>query len=247
MISIAKIFNSRNREKERSAPRWVIGLLLGVLFLQLAWASQRPPPVARAEDFSAPPSLAVLRLAALGDSIAFARMVMLWVQNFDNQPGLAVPFRNLDYEALAHWLERVLALDPRSEYPIHAAWGFYTPVPDKQKSLRMLTFLHERFREEPKTRWRWLALAAVNARHRWKEKDLSLAILNEIHTKSKEGSLPAWVRGIYLSILREEGALESARLWIGGLIHNGEITDPGELQYLHAWLERLEAEAAAGH
>lgn len=245
MISTAKIF--RNRGQSRPAPRWVVGLFLGVLLLQLAWASQRPPPMARAEDFSAPPSLAVLRLAALGDGIALARMVMLWVQNFDNQPGLAVPFRQLNYDTLSRWLERILTLDPRSDYPLHAAWNFYSPVGDKQKSMRMFTFLHERFLESPKNRWRWLALAAVNAHHRWGEQERALAALNDIHDKARQGDLPAWARGVHLSILHKRGELDSARQLVGGLLYNGEITDPGELHYLKGWLEKLEAEATPGH
>ncbi len=244
MISIAKIFRANRREQPRSPPRWVLVLLAGTLAMQLAWGSTRPPPVAQADQFASPPALAVLRLAALGDTIAFSRMVMLWVQNFDNQPGLAMPFRHLDYGALAQWLERVQSLDPQSDYPLHAALHFYTPIPDKQRSLKMIDFIHERFLENPDLRWRWLALAAVEARHRWGEKGLALAFLYEIHDKARQGHLPPWVRGVQLSIVREEGGVQSARQLVGGLLHNGAITDPGELKYLQSWLEQWESDAS---
>ncbi|MEO5362297.1 MAG: hypothetical protein H7838_01540 [Magnetococcus sp. DMHC-8] len=194
--------------------------------------------------FHPPPPLAVLRLAALGDNIAMARLLMLWVQNFDNQPGLAVPFRNLDYGALTRWLERILILDPRGEYPLYAALRFYSPIPDKSRALTMVSFLRDRFREDPARRWRWLALAAVNVRHRWQEKALALSLLDEIHAQAGQGHLPPWVRGVQLHLLREEKGLQSARQLAGGLLHNGAITDPGELAYLQNWLEKWETDAA---
>ncbi|MBF0582687.1 MAG: hypothetical protein HQL80_00485 [Magnetococcales bacterium] len=244
MISTAKIISQRKRQSARTVPGWVVVLLLVAGGMQLAWGSSRPPPTARATALAAPPPSALLRLAALGDSIAFARALMLWVQNFDNQPGLAIPFRTLDYEALAQWLRQVLALDPRSEYPLYAALSFYAPIADKSRSLRMLAFIHASFRENPALRWRWLALAAVEARHRWGEKGLALSYLNEIYDQAAQGHLPQWVRGMQLSLLRQEEGLQSARQIVGGLLYNGVITDPGELKYLQAWLERWEAEAA---
>ena len=246
MTSIAKIFNvpwrRGTREKMRPAPRWIIFLLLVLLVLQLAWSYGRPPPVAKVEDFSPPPSLAVMRLASLGDAIAFAKMAMLWLQNFDNQPGLAIPFRNLDYESLALWLERILALDPKSEYPLHAALRFYASVPDKTRTRRMLTFVHEQFHGDPEHRWRWLSFAAIDARHRLKDKALALKFLNDVLDKANQGRFPQWVRGVQWSLMRETGALQSARQLVGGLLHNSAITDPGELKFLNNWLEALESE-----
>ena len=248
MTSIAKIFNvslqRSSRETLRPAPHWIMLLLMVMLALQLAWGSARLPVVAKAEDFSSPPSLAVLRLASLGDSIAFAKMTMLWLQNFDNQPGLAIPFRNLDYEALALWLEKILELDPKSEYPLHAALRFYAPIPDKVRTRRMLTFIHEQFQRDPEHRWRWLSFAAIDARHRLQDNTLALAFLKDVTNKAKQGRFPQWVHGLQWSLMREAGALQSARQLVGGLLHHGTITDPGELNFISDWLEALESEEA---
>ena len=246
MISIAKIFSAPLRRSTQEAlrppPRWIIFFLVVGLALQLLLSTARQPPAAKFEDFSPPPSLSVLRLAALGDTIAFAKLAMFWLQNFDNQPGLAIPFRTMDYEALALWLETILALDPKSEYPLYAALRFYSPIPDETKSRRMLTFIHEQFPKDPERRWRWLSFAAVDARHRLKDEALALTFLNDVSDQATQGKLPPWVHGVHWSLMREAGALQSARQLVGSLLHHGGITDPGELKFLSDWLEALEAE-----
>ena len=39
---------------------------------------------------------------------------------------------------------------------------------------------------------------------------------------------------------RDMGELEAARILIGGLIHSGRITDPGEIRFLGARLAEIE-------
>lgn len=231
----------RTKERLRKPPLWIVVLLSAALVGQLMWGSRQSPPVAKAEELMAPPSLNMLRLATLGDSIALAKILMLWLQNFDNQPGLAIPFRRLNYPLLEKWLQTILILDPKSDYPLHAALRFYASIPDEIKVRRMLLFIHDRFQEDA-SRWRWLAFGAVIARHRLNDSTLALKFLNDIADKVDEGSLPQWVRGVHFSVLQEMGELKSARLIIGGLLHNKEITDPGELKFLSDWLKALESD-----
>ena len=104
-----------------TVPGPVMTLLVAGLALQISWHGLQPPPVARQEALPPAPDAAVLRLATLGDPLPAAKVAMLWLQAFDNQPGISIPFRELDYVRLETWLERILSLDPSGQYPLLAA------------------------------------------------------------------------------------------------------------------------------
>ena len=101
-----------------SVPRAVLLLLALSLGLQLAWYAGQPQRLAVAEDLPPPPSPAALRIAGFGEPIALAKALMLYLQAFDNQPGISIPFDKLDYGRVQGWLDRVLQLDP-PPFPAH--------------------------------------------------------------------------------------------------------------------------------
>ena len=67
------------------------------------------PPTAEAQQLQTPPSQSVLRLSALGDPVALARILMIDIQGFDNQKGVSLPFNQLDYDVLGEWLDAIVA------------------------------------------------------------------------------------------------------------------------------------------
>jgi len=222
-------------------PRPVIGLLAIGLALQIAWHGLRPAPEARAEALPRPPSVELLRLVALGDATLAAKLLMLWLQTFDNQPGISLPFRDLDYGRVEAWLDRILALDPRAHYPLLAASRLYGAVPDAEKSRRMFEFVYEQFLEDPNRRWRWLAHAAIMAKHRLDDLPLALRYARAVTEHATGAEVPAWARDMSIFVLEEMGELEAARVLVGGLLASGQITDPNELRFLERKLEALEA------
>ena len=104
-----------------NVPRRVIVFLALAFGGQLAWHGARTDLVAVAEDLAPPPSAASLRIASMGDPLVLAKTLMLWLQAHDNQPGISIPFRALDYGVVRDWLGRILDLDPRGQYPLLAA------------------------------------------------------------------------------------------------------------------------------
>ncbi len=44
------------------------------------------------------PSVPLLRATSLDEPIALSKMLMLYLQAFDNQPGISIPFREMDYD-----------------------------------------------------------------------------------------------------------------------------------------------------
>lgn len=222
-----------------AVPRSVWLLLLLALLLQVGWQASRPPQRAQAQALPPPPSTAALRLAALGEPVALARLTMLYVQGFDEQPGVSVGWRQLDYLTVTGWLQRVLDLDPRGQSPLLAASQVYGAVGDPVRTRQMLEFVHARFAEDPNRRWPWLAHAALVAKHRLHDLPLARRYARDIRLQATGGDVPPWAHELEAFIAEDMNQLASARALIGGLLQSGRITDPRELQFLEERLDRL--------
>jgi hypothetical protein len=230
---------NRSERPVAAVPRLVLMVLAVALAAQLAWHGLRPEAGERMRDLPAVPSDAALRLTALGEEPAAARLWMLWLQAFDYQPGISVPFARLDYERLAGWLDRILSLDPRSGYPLLSAARVYSQVPDEARQRRMVAFVREKFAEDPADRWQWMAHAVYVAKHLLGDLDLALELARELRIRTQPGEAPGWARQMELFVLEDLGDVEGARILLGGLIESGAITDANEIRFLK---ERLGVE-----
>ena len=220
-------------------PRPVLAVLIAAFCLQVAWQWQLPKPVARAEALGDPPAPAALRVAALGEPIVLAQMTMLYLQAFDNQPGVSIPFRDLDYGRVIAWLDAILDLDPVGQYPLLMASQIYGQVPDLTRQRRMCEFVRRQFERDPDRRWRWLAHCAIMAKHRLNDRPLALSYAEAITAKARRAS--GWARQMRIFILADLGEIEAAKVLLGGLLESGEVTDPKEIHFLSERLKELEA------
>lgn len=218
-------------------PRPVLVLLAAALALQIGWQALQPKPSARAEALGVPASLPVLKAASLGEPIVLAQWLILYLQAFDNQPGISIPFKDLDYPRVIRWLETILGLDPVTEYPLMMASQLYGQVPDQAKQRLMFDFVHRKFLEDPDRRWRWLAHCALLAKHRLRDAPLALKYADDITRYARTAS--SWARQMRIFILEDMGELESATVLLGGLLASGEVTDPKEIHFLTRRLEEL--------
>lgn len=222
-------------------PRWVLLLLAAALCLHVAWHALRPRPDARAEALGSPPALALLRPLALGEPIALAQLLTLYLQAFDNQPGVSIPFLELDYARVVAWLGTILELDAVGQYPLLLASQVYSHVPDAAKQRRMCEFVRNQFDRDPDRRWRWLAHCAIMAKHRLGDVRLALSYADAIARSARHAS--NWARQMRIFILEDLRELEAAKVLLGGLLASGEVTEPKEIHFL---MERLKTLEAAG-
>ena len=237
----------RSRERDAGAvPAAVRLMLAAALALQIGWHAWRPDARAEAQQLGPVPAASVLRLAAFGDREALAKVLMLQLLTHDSQPGVRIPFTDLDYERVAGRLDAIVDLDPRADSPLLAAARLYGSVSDPERQRTMFDLVHRRFHEAPDRRWPWLAHAAVMAKHRLADPALALRYARAVTEHATGSHVPAWVRDMSVLFAEDMGELEAARILIGGLIHSGRVTDPSEIRFLGARLEEIEGRAGAG-
>ena len=236
---------ARSRERPIAAvPPAVRWMLAAALALQIGWHAWRADALAEARPLASVPAAPALQIAAFGDQAAFARLLMLRLQAHDSQPGVSVPFMDLDYERVAGWLDAIIDLDPRADSPLLAAARLYGSVPDPGRQRTMFELVHRRFLEDPNRRWPWLAHAAVIAKHRLADPALALRYARAVTEHATGPHVPAWVRDMSALVAADIGELEAARIIIGGLLHGERVSDPGEIRFLAARLAEIEARLA---
>jgi len=237
--------NLINRQDERSVndvPVFIIIALIMAFLFQIYWSSSSAQLTINIKPLPVPPSKIESQLMGLGDSITIAKLFMLWLQAFDNQPGVSVPFKNLDYQRVINWLERILSLDPKGQYPLLAAGRIYGVVEDDERKRQMLEFISEQFLKDPNRRWPSMAHAVYVAKHRLKDYPLALEYAHTVAREVTVENIPVWVKQMEIYVLEDMGEIESAKILIGGLLESGAITDAHELQFLQDRLDRLERE-----
>lgn len=180
-----------------------------------------------------------MQIASMGEPAALARATMLWLQAFDNQAGVSIAFRQLDYARLQGWLDVVSKLDKNTVYPLMAASRIYTSVNDDERLESIMEYVYSHYHENPKKNWPWLAQVAVLAKHRLHDNDLALKYANALADSSRDVEIPAWARQIQLVLLDEMGEQEALRILIGGLLVSGQVTDAQEQRFLELMLERM--------
>ena len=148
----------------RDVPLPVLVMLLAALATQLFWHSQQQPIVAKAEDLPRPMSTRAYVMSSFGEPLAAAKVLNLWLQAFDNQPGVSIPLHALDYDVVTDWLDTILELDPRGVYPMLVAARIYGSVSDKEKKREMMDYIFYKFNEDPNRHWRWLAQGRLAGR-----------------------------------------------------------------------------------
>ena len=221
-------------------PKSVRWLLLLTLLMQLIWHSFQEPVVAKAEDLAPPLSTRTYVMSSLGEPIAAAKFLNLWLQAFDNQPGASISFHQLNYPRLTQWLDTILELDPEGHYPMLVASRVYGSVKDPEKQRIMMDYVFYKFNEDPNKYWRWLAHVVITAKHELKDLELALKYANALSEKATGENVPYWAKDMKIIVLEDMGQVEAAKILVGALIDSGEITDPYELNFLTHKIQTLE-------
>lgn len=227
----------------RSVPNSLIIMLLISLLVQVCWHRYASSNQINREYLSAAPEENYLRFVALGEPEVLAKGLMFWLQSFDNQPGVSLPLQALNYKNVIDWLEKISILDEHSHYPLFSAAYIYAVIKDDKKQRKIFNFIEKRFKQHPDRYWRWLAHAAIKARHSLHDNDLALYYAKLLRLHATGPNVPLWAQQMEIGILEAKGEYQSAKLLIGGLLSEGKITEPQELHFLNERLKQLKATA----
>jgi len=224
----------------RDVPMPVMFMLLLMFAVQLIWHSQQAPVVARAEDLPLPKSARTYVMSSFGEPIATSKVLNLWLQAFDTQPGVSLPLQALDYKVVEKWLDTIMELDPRGHYPMLVATRIYGSVSNRAKQREMMDYVFHKFSENPNKNWRWLAEAVIIAKHELKDMKLALKYADALTARATGPNVPYWAKDMKIIVLEDIGEVEAAKILVGGLLESGEITDPYELRFLQNKIKVLE-------
>lgn len=225
----------------KDVPLSVKIFLVITLLLQLLWHSLQEPVVAKAEDLPPPLSTRSYVMSSLGEPIAAAKLLNLWLQAFDNQPGASLSFHQLNYPRITQWLDTILELDPEGPYPMLVAARVYGSIQDDEKKRIMTDYIYNKFNENPNKHWRWLAHVIITAKHELKDNELALKYAHALAEKATADNVPYWARDMKIIVLEDMGEVEAAKGLVKALIDSNQITDPYELKFLVQKIVTLEA------
>ena len=224
-----------------TVPLPVLAVFIAGLVIQVCWSYARPQASATAEALPDAPDTRLLHLYGLGEPDALAKILMLWLQAFDNQPGVNIPFARLDYVGVINWLDALLDLDSRFQYPLLSASRVYTQTPNDAGKRQMLEFVHRRFLDDPGLRWPWMAHGVYVAKHRIRDLQLALKYAYALRQNVSSDAAPPWATQMEIFVLEDLGEIESARIIIGGLLASGRLAgNDNELRFLKNKLTELE-------
>jgi len=144
---------------------------------------------------------------------------------------------------LLGWLRAALETDPLSQYPLFLAARVYAETADTERARIALEFVYQEFLRDPNRRWRWLAHAALLAKHRLKDMPLARRYAQALERNTTAREIPAWARQMEIFILEDMNELEAAKIMIASLLQSGLVHDPAELRFLIERLEALEAKS----
>ncbi len=219
--------------------KWLWGLLAFTLTAQLVFHHYQPDALVDQRGFKLwkPPSINILQAASFGDPLLLSRGMMLNLQAFDSQQGESLSFKELDYNVLTEWLDRIVALDEKTQYPHFSAANVYATVSDNERRLIMIEWVRKHFREMPDARWESMARAAHVVQYIIKDEKLGLELAQEIRLYTSAGKVPGWARQMEAFLLENKNQYEAATSLLFNLLQDGEVTDPIEFTFL---LDRIE-------
>ncbi len=222
-------------QSARPLPVGLLLLLLVFIVVRITSAAQREPWRAEAADLSAASS-GLLTIVGGGDPLPVARVTTLWLQAFDNQPGISLSYRELDYPIVTGWLDEIVRLDSRGQYPLLLASRLYGEVNQPSKQRLMADWVFQQYRLNPAQNWRWLTHWVTLARHQLDDLPLALTYANALAQADGDFGVPGWARQMEVLLLDDMGEHQSAAIMLGGLLDSGVVTDPAEQRFL---LQRL--------
>jgi hypothetical protein len=218
-------------------------IALAMLQVAFAWSIRTLDP--KRDYLAPPPSAATEAALAFGDPQFLFRIFALDVQNAGDTGGRVVPVKNYDFDRVIGWLEALTRLDPRSDFPIGMAGGYFGLSQDVKDVAPIVRFMMRNVDASPRTRWKLLYDAIYLARHRLKDDDLGLEAARQMASYDFDEVDP-WAAFTPAFILEDLGRYEEAQAEVRDALGRvGLRMTERDRSWIDAYLGFL-AEVAAG-
>ncbi len=192
-------------------------------------------------DLEAPPRLALVRTASLGEDSFAGCLVALFLQNFNVSLGRATPVAAMDRGAVVRWLDLATELDADSRYPLLLASRHFAETGTPEQRRYMLDWIYQRFQERPNERWPWLVHAVFAARHVLHDDALAKTYATALRRRVTDPKAPSWVGQMDLLLRADLGEVDDAKAVLAGLIDAGQVRSPGELEFLESRIAAVQS------
>ena len=235
-----RLFVADEYQPLRVVPLLLWALLFSAMAVQVAFVKWvLPPPEAKAEALRPPPSEEILRWSSFGDEPVFARMLMLNLQGYDNQRGVSVPFRKLDYDVIGEWLDRIVKLDERADYPHFSAAKLYGVVNHEPRRRKMIEWVRKHFADRPDGRWEWMAFSTNLANYTLKDEELGLEMARDLRQKTTPGAVPLWPRQMEIWFIENTGDDKTAADMLRQQLLDGEVMEQLDYNFSYDRLNEI--------
>ena len=192
------------------------------------------------QTLSPPKSQVFYQSVSLYSDRLLSYLLLIGVQLHDNQKGLHVNYRHIDYRVLQDWLLTLYELNPQSDYPAFLASRVYSQIKDPQRIRLMIETVEQLFAKDPVRHWRRMTEACLLAKHKLADLKLALSLARKVAALPKSLDLPFWARDMEFILLDELNELESAQLLISSLLQSNQIQDPDEIRFLQFRLLKIQ-------
>ena len=235
-----RLFVAEEYQPLRVVPWWLWLVIMLSLSGQIAFQYRfLPAPTAETLHLDNPPPEKLLRLLAFGDHATLARLMALYLQSADNQKGASISFKDLDYRLLGLWLDRIVALDEKAEYPHFMMSKVYSNVFDISRRYQAADWVEQQFLRDPVGRWEWMAYVTNLINYVIKDTDSAMRMAQLIREKTSPGQIPGWARQMEVFFLENEDEFEAAADMLEGQLVAGEVTEPQEFMFLSDRLDDM--------
>ncbi len=175
---------------------------LAAIQLTFAWNIRGTDP--KRDYLEPPPSVTTQQALAFGDDQFLYRVFALEVQNAGDTGGRIVPVKNYDFDRVIGWLEVLSRMDPRSNFAVTMAGGFFGQSQHVDDVAPIVRFMMRNVDRDPRSRWRGLLNAIYLARHRLQDDDLALQAARQLAAYDFDG-LDPWATLAPAFILEDQG------------------------------------------
>ena len=221
-----------SKQGQRLVPTSVKAVLMTALLLQIIWHGISTQSNIDLFTLPSPPTENLMRIVSLDETFAVARLLMLWLQAFDNQSGVSLPLNSLDYGRVTAWLQLISHLDSASSYPSLVAVRIYALVPNDNKKRQMIEFVSTQFFQQPAARWPSMAHSVLLAKHQLQDNNHALMLARLLRENTTPATAPDWARQMEIFILEEMGEYQSAIILAEAFIETGSLNNPQSLKFV---------------